>query len=661
MNEWAFAAEVKAWWDGEFATHPSWRLTRCEVEQRQDESLKRSDLVVWRAGTLVLSGELRLPDHARPNPWDLDNLSDAIRKATERGTHWAFTSDAQTFLLIDVQRTGPPAGRVVESYDLVPFASRRELDSATFLTRVREKWLELVGRLGPVVAGLEKPAGLAPDAVFVETLRALLAGPVSATREQLNRRRLADTAFADELVRWMVDEQGWVHLPQAWESEALRTAQLTTYVFATRIMFYEALRRSQPTLRALGLPDDCGADMARTIIREYFGDARERSGDYQTLFVWDRCSEYALISDESVRGWQRVLQHVGSFDLTNVGYDVIGRLFERLIEPHERYRWGQHYTNPDVVDLMLSFATPDGQGTVLDPAVGGGTFLVRAYERKHLLRPSASHQELLQELVGIDVSAVAANLATVNLAARKLELEDNYPRIAMRSFFQVLPGQTLMQLPAVGLGSDASTPIAIDRVATVICNPPYVRLQNLGPARRNEAAAMLRHDAEAVTRRVAVPRTLKGAANYHMYFWFHGSQFLATSGHLALITAGEWLDSDYGVLLQEWLLDHFIIECCIESMAEQWFSEARVGTVVLVARLCDDSEARDRNLARFVLLRRKLREIYGEAASQADHLAQVDALRDRILGLHEGDGEGHDLDFSVIRQSNLRQLGLAPR
>lgn len=30
MNEWAFAAEVKSWWDGEFPIHPDWGLDRCE-------------------------------------------------------------------------------------------------------------------------------------------------------------------------------------------------------------------------------------------------------------------------------------------------------------------------------------------------------------------------------------------------------------------------------------------------------------------------------------------------------------------------------------------------------------------------------------------------------------------------------------------------------
>jgi hypothetical protein len=44
MNEWAFAAEIKSWWDSEFPAHPDWRMARCEVERRVIGALERSDL-----------------------------------------------------------------------------------------------------------------------------------------------------------------------------------------------------------------------------------------------------------------------------------------------------------------------------------------------------------------------------------------------------------------------------------------------------------------------------------------------------------------------------------------------------------------------------------------------------------------------------------------
>jgi hypothetical protein len=656
MNEWGFAAEVKSWWDSEFGRHPEWGLDRCEVERQTEGSLKRSDLVVWAGGRVLLSGELRLPDHPQSSPWDPRNLSGAIEKALTHGVRWAFTSDATAFLLVDVQRTGPPQTRVVHRVELITFEDRERLDEGAFLRLCRAEWIRALEEVAPIVLGLSAPRGMSPDEVFIGALRALLRAPVAAIREEMDRRRTSDAAFEQRLVGWMVDEQGWTHVPERWDEEVNRVTRLTAYVFTTRLVFYEALRRSQPTLSRLQLPDEVGAGVARGIVRAYFEEARERSGDYETLFEWDQEAEYALLSDEAVPGWRRVLEHLAVFDLANVSYDVIGRLFERLIDPMERYRWGQHYTNPDVCDLMLSFAIPDGEGTVMDPSAGGGTFLVRAYARKRLFKPTVSHQVLLSEIYGIDVSPFAASLSTVNLAARELSFADNYPQVAAASFFDVFPERQFMALPSprrLGLGAETTRPVSMGDLRAVVTNPPYVRVQELGPDRRREVDELLRRPAK----RVPMPQRVRRAANYHLYFWLHAAQFLADSGKLVFITAGEWMDSDYGVALQKWLLDHFAIECCVESIAEPWFSEARVGTVITVARMCPDEDERAENPVRFALLRRPLRELYGRPSTEAEHYEGVDRLRDRLLALTGEAGESDDLDWSVVRQGDLLALG----
>jgi hypothetical protein len=118
------------------------------------------------------------------------------------------------------------------------------------------------------------------------------------------------------------------------------------------------------------------------------------------------------------------------------------------------------------------------------------------------------------------------------------------------------------------------------------------------------------------------------------------------------------LDSDYGAVLQEWLLRHFTIRLVVESLAEPWFSDARVGTVVLAATRCDDERERSSNVVRFVTLRRSLRELYGEALSERDHLDRVDTLRDTLLAVPDVFGETADYDWSAISQAELMQLGL---
>src|SRR6185437_14839376 len=102
----------------------------------------------------------------------------------------------------------------------------------------------------------------------------------------------------------------------------------------------------------------------------------------------------------------------------------------------------------------------------------------------------------------------------VNLAIRHLAFADNYPRVAIKSFFQVQPDTVLMKLPtsATDLGQGPPTEVEIDRVSAVACNPPYVRVHELGPARREEAERSLRTGRH----RVPVPKKLSGLANYHV-------------------------------------------------------------------------------------------------------------------------------------------------
>ncbi len=416
MNEWEFAGEIKDWWSDEIRRHPQWKLQRAAVERGVVGGLQRHDISVFAGGTVVFTGELRLPDHPQASPWLPDNVDGAIHKAHGPGARWCFTSDSQVLLLIEVNRSGPALTRIVERVDLKAFERRAELDSQAFLSQVEQAWREAFRRIAPIIVGQAPPTGMPPDEIFVNSLRALLANPVAAIRDELSDRRLASESFAAELVTWMVDDQGWPHSAQNWPEELDRAARLSAYVFATRLLFYEVLRRSLPKLGKLQLGKELRAALAAGILEAYFKDAREQSGDYQTIFAWDRVSRFALMSDFAVPGWARLIEQLAVFDLSKLSFDIVGKIFERLIDPHERHRWGQHYTQPAVVDLMNSLAIPDGNGALLDPAAGGGTFLVRAYARKRALSSTKTHQDLLAELYGIDVSAFAANLATVNLS-----------------------------------------------------------------------------------------------------------------------------------------------------------------------------------------------------------------------------------------------------
>lgn len=658
MNEWGFGAQIKSWWDQEIAVHPEWGLSECTVEESTEGSRERADLTLFDdTHNPILVTELRLPDHAHPNPFDIDNLNNASAKAGRAGARWSATSDAASFVLADNHLSGNLLTRIKPTIHLARPATRTDLDNPAFRAQIRDGWNALLAVLAPVLTGSAQTATVAPDELFVESMRALLARPVAAIRDAISAKKSTDAGFRDDLIKWMVDQQGWTHTPAQFEEEIVRVASVSAYVFTTRLLFYEALRRAQPNLSALDLPQNSNPTAAAAAVKAQFAEARTVSGDYETVFDFDHICRYALLTKTAVEGWHRVLQHLGNFQLDVIGYDVLGRLFERLIDPHERYRWGQHYTAPDVVDLMLSLAIPDGTGTIMDPALGGGTFLVRGYIRKRVLNPNQTHQDRLAELVGCDQSAFAASIATVSLASRDLSFADNYPRVKVSSFFRRFPGQTFIDLPQHPAPNQppVSAPVVLPNLAAVVCNPPYIGYNNIGPDRIQEATHALQVAGPTY------PTRLKNRFNYHLYFWFHAATFLSKTGRLVFITSGEWLDSDYGAQLQTWLLHNTHIELVVESLAEAWFTEARVGTVVLSARKLDTSigETTNDKQTRFVTLRQPLRELYGcwSGETETDHITHVDTFRDRLLGLNGLAVETTELDCSVVPQNGLIELG----
>ncbi len=164
------------------------------------------------------------------------------------------------------------------------------------------------------------------------------------------------------------------------------------------------MKRYGAQLKKLHVPPhlDTGEGL-RLHLQTFFDKAKKVTGDYETVFGDDHAGLGARIpfyADVAVDYWRVLIEQIHDFDFSKLDYEVIGGIFERLISPEERHKYGQFYTRAEVVDLINSFCIRTGEESVLDPACGGGTFLVRAYARKRELAPGRSHAELLGDLYG---------------------------------------------------------------------------------------------------------------------------------------------------------------------------------------------------------------------------------------------------------------------
>ncbi|MBM4046399.1 MAG: hypothetical protein FJ279_14920, partial [Planctomycetes bacterium] len=463
VHEVSFCAQVKSWADSLFAAHPEWPFTKATIEEYGSGTSKRQDLRIYRRGsqTPVLTGEVKLPGTPDGrSPYDAALMRDAFLKADNIQSPYFFTWNVNRFVLFDRSKWHVPMiDRRIKQWSLeLQLADPADCARPEVQAHIRDKFLPaLFQEFAAIVEGVVVEWGMPPDDIFVRSLETHLDWPVIGTRDYLAAACEQDSAFGDRLKSWMAEEMNWTFDPddaENWRQALERAARTLCYVFCNRAIFYDAIRAKSPeTLRELRMPRASGHGCRGIYdyFRTQFQQAVLQTGDYEPVFypqVEDWAGALVFASDMACQGWQGVLAHLGEYNFREIPYDIVGGIFQKLISPEERQRFGQFFTNEDIVDMVNAFCIRRGGDVVLDPACGSGSFLVRAYHRKAWLSEQKSggrrhqdhhkrHQELLEEIYGCDIALFAAHLATLNLASRRIEDEENYPRIARANFFEV--------------------------------------------------------------------------------------------------------------------------------------------------------------------------------------------------------------------------------
>lgn len=672
VDERTYVAKVASWIDAILERRRDLPYAEAFVEETAPGGQKRADLRILRRGSdeVVLSGEVKMPDKPYgKNIYDSELLDDAFNKAWRIGAPYCFTWNVNEFALFKAQKQG------------VPYTERREWHQRVTGIRdgdevwedrpqedVKRFWEELLDRLQRLEQGVEELPSLPLDERFIRRLEYALEEPLVRTKAGLEREWRGNEEFRARLREWMV-EVGWevVETEQHMRPALERAARLSCYALANRLVFYEVMRRRFPSLLPLATVGQyrSGADL-RVAIEARLREAMRESGDYETIFEAAGIgAELPFVADEAVEAWLRFVREIEEFDFTRLDYDIIGRMYERLIGHNERRKYGQFYTSPDVVDLINAFCIRDADAKVLDPACGGGTFLVRAYARKRALAllegREPAHRELLEQTYGVDKELFPAQLSTINLAVRHLGEEANYPQVVRSDFFHVRPGVAMARRPVAAWQGDARD-VSVQELDAVVGNPPYVRQEGLSSQYKAALQELVRGEYTGARK-----PNLSGRSDLYAYFFPHAGALLREGGYLGLVTSIGWLDTEYGFRVQEFLLSNFRIVAVIESLVEKWFEDARVTTAVTILQKEPDEAKRTANNVRFIQLRKPLRDIYGwklkgpiseenEPARQRD----LTAVRELIEEVNENEANEY-WRVRVLAQGDLWRRGCEAR
>lgn len=582
--------------------------------------------------------ELKLPSFDALGESEL--IEPASKKAYKVRSPYFATSNVNQLILFSTQKSRSLASlteQIVNIYNLTNIADPSTIDRPEIRLKIQRNLEQFLVDLLETAKGKKRAPKRPIDEIFTYRLRSAI-NSLQVHYQELIKKKITDAKFARKLRKWF-SEQGWDYSGQSADLE--RVARQAAYLLINKIVFYTALQEKF-RLDPISIPPTLtDSKILKDTLQAYFKRALDI--DYETIFTTDFIDELAFPqSPDAIITLKEALEDIKRYKMSKLDYDVIGRIFERLIPHDERHKFGQYFTRSDVVDLILGFCLDKEEDKVFDPACGTGTFLVRAYKYKQLQNPRLEHKPVLGTLWGGDIAKFPVSLATINLAIRDLGAEENYPGIFQRDFFELHPDLVEFTQPrkVILKGMDKQK---IERELPryfdcMVGNPPYTRQEEMeeligGEGYKKDIIETVTHYRN---KKIA---NLGKRAGIHAHFFLHGWKFLSEGGRFGFIVSNSWLDVDYGKFLQEFFLKHYKIIAIIESKVERWFEDADINTCIVILEKCSQKRIRDENLARFVYLKKPLADFIPPAEEswekEIQRRDQIKKLKKLVLGHRE--------------------------
>jgi type I restriction-modification system DNA methylase subunit len=667
ITEWEFTADVASIISEILRDRPDLPFASAHCEQRGKGSAKRRDITLRdRSNKPALTGEVKMPDKRDGrSPIQEAVVIDAHNKANAIGVEYFFTWNVNNCVLWKTfKKDTPITERYVEFFDVLPAPIRNpdELENPRVKDQIKKFLVRFLERCTAILSGVEPMILLPLDEKFIRVWELAVMPLVVEALHTIHEGYDKQKSFRVQLDKWMRDEQGWTlsNDEEVIRENLERASRFSCYVLANKIVFYKALRRQFPQMKDLHIGAKIKtSEHLKELLDEAFRHATQITRDYETVFQTDFGDTLPLLNDLSIESWRALIEDTDKFDFTKINYEVIGQIFEGLLSTTERHKFGQHYTRSEVVDLINTFCIRDANAKVFDPSCGGGTFLVRAYQRKSDLgKGKLKHQDLVSQLFGTDISAYPVHLTTINLATRDLKEGANYPLVARHDFLRLHAGDKVFNVPNSETRQKPDhegeikelTPMP--KVDVIVGNPPYVRQEKINDYYGKAYKKLLQDTAK----KDAPDAELSGRSDILCYFFTHGATFLDEGGMMGLLTSSNWLDTAYGFRLQKFLLDQFEIIAIFESNCEPWFTGARVTTAATILRKQSDANKRNANNVKFVWLKKPIADFVTYSKSEDDRRATFEEIRRRIESLTEEE-ETDIWRVRVVNQAELYKAG----
>ena len=343
VTEMTYSGDLKGWIDDIIRTEG---LPFLHAKVEKSLGGKRADLLLFdKAGGCVLIIEVKRPDIEATSPEVVKQAAGYARKFAGSGLKYYATHNVNILVLYDAITDAK-----VEQFAITYVRSLDEYERKE--EEIKERFKKVLVRFAKLLKG-EPPKPI--DESIIEILHNYISGIVNTTGlvEHQVAAYTQDADYRRKFDGWLKDK-AWVE-PRGdrkkLEDYCTVLSKQFLYIYVNKVLFYYVLRVKFPRdIPDLTLSPDLSGDGLYQLLDTYFGLATKASKDYETVFKTNFVDRAPLPSDVVVE-IVKLTHYLSGLEYSTIGYDITGKVFEKLIPLDERHVLGQYFTPSNVTDL----------------------------------------------------------------------------------------------------------------------------------------------------------------------------------------------------------------------------------------------------------------------------------------------------------------------
>ncbi|MGD8307745.1 MAG: N-6 DNA methylase, partial [Ignavibacteria bacterium] len=370
--------------------------------------------------------------------WDATDerlVFDASMKAFKRGIEYFVTGTPRQLVIYKTfEENTTLSERKLKIYDLSTIRKNNEFTTTTYYNQITQPLKVFLKDLSDIVHEVKELRWDSIDKFFVKKLSAYILEGSAEMADTMYERISSYKVFKKSLRDYLKDQDIFNITLKFDGEEVYKICQLANYLLYLKIIFYSYLQREVPSLKLepLEIPED--KKKLNKALRKRFDDVLEH--DFELIFQGNILDEFEY-TDKYLPSLKYNVSQISTLNFQDLNVDIMGSIYNTLIDNQEQHDRGQHFTNVNEVDVVNTFCINKNTQLILDSGCGAGTFLVRGYKFLKHFHPKLTHEELLERLWGVEIALFPTFLSTMNLSLLDIKVTENYPSIIRQDFSEI--------------------------------------------------------------------------------------------------------------------------------------------------------------------------------------------------------------------------------